>query len=156
MFLHHNKNKRRSAFTLMEILIVVALISILAVSSLPIYGNFQGTAQLNETSAMLVQTVRQARELSFVRFSNTNYGVKFLPSSYILYQGTSYASRTTSTDQVFALATSLSLTTTLSNNEVNFSRGVGAPNSNGSVLLQNINLGTKTILINSAGMITLQ
>jgi len=156
MFDFFKKNRKLPAFSLMEVLIVVSLISILAISSLPIYGNFFGSAQLNENSSILIQTVRQARELSLNRFYNINYGVKFLPDSYVLYTGSSYASRTSSSDQIFSLNSALSLSTTLTDNEVNFSRGIGMPSSNGTVLLHHGSLGDRTIIINSLGVVSLQ
>ncbi|MEI7452453.1 MAG: DUF2341 domain-containing protein [Candidatus Falkowbacteria bacterium] len=149
------KNKNLRGFSLVEMLIVVAIVSILAAASLPVYSNFYGRAQLNEGSLAITQALRQARESSFVRYNNSNYGVKFLSNSYVLYTGTSYASRTTSSDLTYSLDKSLSITTTLSNSEVNFSKGLGKPNTSGTITLTNVTLGDKVVSVNSSGLIGL-
>jgi prepilin-type N-terminal cleavage/methylation domain-containing protein len=65
-------------FTLIELLIVIAITIILAGVSFPIYGNLQVGARLNESSSLLVQSLRIARERSVSGYNNSDHGVYFL------------------------------------------------------------------------------
>jgi prepilin-type N-terminal cleavage/methylation domain-containing protein len=145
-----------SAFTLTEVLIVIAIMAIMVVAGIPVYSNLQGETQLIDNEARIVQSLRQMRVQGFVRYNNLNQGVKFLTDRYILYQGPNYASRTPLYDLEYLLDGPLSLTTTLNNNEVNFSRGMGVPNNFGTVTLNHKNYGAKTITINSLGTVNFQ
>jgi prepilin-type N-terminal cleavage/methylation domain-containing protein len=151
-------------FTLVELLIVMALAFVLVVAAVPIYGQLQVRAQLTETSAQVVQTLRAARENSLARFHNSTYGV-FLnlsttgADSYVLYQGASYAARDVNYDRVVVLENSLSFTnlnfatTTNGNIDINFSSGLGLPNNTGSLSLNHLVQGTSVISVNSLGKV---
>jgi len=150
-------------FTMVELLIVIALSFVLVIASVPIYGQLQVRAQLQETSAQLVQALRSTRENSIARYGNSAHGVFFTinPSgidSYTLYRGTSYATRDVSFDRVQTLdsvltITDLSFVTTGGNVDINFSPGLGKPNNVGSLLLTHVSQGETTISVNNLGKI---
>jgi Tfp pilus assembly protein FimT len=148
-------------FSSIELLIVVGLTIFLAATAIPIYGNFYGSSQLNERVAEIVQTIRTARERSVARLNDQPHGVFFYidpsgPDRFVLYQGVSFnpVGRDTSYDRTIALEDSLSLTTTLAGDEVNFSRGLGAPSAIGDITLTNA-IGKSTVItINSLGMVS--
>jgi prepilin-type N-terminal cleavage/methylation domain-containing protein len=146
------------AFTLIELLIVVAITLILAVAVAPLYGNLTVSSQLNDNSAQIVQTLRIARERSVARVNNSAHGVYFEinPSAkdkFILYQGSSYAGRDSDYDRSTTMDSALSISETLSGTEVNFSKGFGKPNTTGTVTLTHDVNGTRVITINSFGMV---
>lgn len=145
--------KAQGGFTLVELLVVISITLVLAVAAVPIYGNLQVSSQLNENSSLIIQTVRQARERSVARLNNSAHGVYITSTSYALYQGSSYATRDSSYDRVTTLDSAVSLSTTLVSKEVNFSRGIGMPNNIGTITLTHEAQGTKTITINSFGMV---
>ena len=136
-----------------EILLVVGITVILAAASASIVGNLQKSSQLVQESAQIIQTVRIAKERAASRFNNTNHGVYFQPSSYTLYQGTSYDTRVSSYDRTLALDNALSISTNLEGDEVNFSKGLAEPDNTGTITLIHSVQGTKTITINSFGKV---
>jgi type II secretory pathway pseudopilin PulG len=145
--------KSQIAFTLVELLITIGIIILLAAVAAPIYGNLQVSAQLNESTSGVTQTLRQARQSAMSRENNAGWGVYFTSSSYTLYQGISYAARNNAYDLVISLDSALSFSTTLAGDEVNFSAGLGEPSNTGSITLTHDVNGTRTITINSLGSI---
>lgn len=150
--------QKRGGFTIVELLIVLSITVVLAVAALPIYSNFQVSSQLNDNSALIAQKLRIARQLSIVRYNGSAHGVYFEINSgsqdrVVLYQGTSYGTRDSNYDQPTVLDEPLSLTTTLSGNDVNFSEGRGLPNNTGTVTLAHQSSGNRTVEINAIGKV---
>ena len=150
-------------FTLVELVIVIAIAIILAVISAPIYGSLQMRAQLGESTAQLVQTLRNTRELAVAGQNSAAHGV-YLDfndqdfDSYIAYQGSSYITRNANFDQVFKLEKTLSfaninLKMAAGDVDVNFSKGLGQPSNSGSFQLIHNSQGIKTISIGSKGLV---
>ena len=149
-------------FTLIELLIVIGIALILATASIPIYGFFQVQAQLNETSAQLVQNLRIVRENAVAGYNDSAAGIYFDINvgndSYIIYQGSSYALREVAYDRIFLLDSVLNLVNidfSLSgvDIDINFSKGLGRPNNIGSLDITHDVQGTQMITINSLGMV---
>ena len=143
----------KRGFTLIELLIVIGVTLILVVAALPMYGSLQVSAQLNENSSLIIQTLRIARERSVAGFNNEEHGVYFTSGAYTLYQGPSYAARDSSYDRTTTLPSALSVSTTFAGGEVNFSKGLGVPNNTGTVTLTHDVKGAKAITINSFGKV---
>lgn len=146
--MHTNKG-----FTLIEILVVISLTMLLAGVSSVVYGNIQVSTQLNETSSQIAQNLRLAKEQSASGKNNAAHGIKFDANQYTLFQGSSYLTREVSFDRVYVLGSGLSLATTLIGNEIVFSKGVGDPNTNGTITLSHIVNGSRSITINNYGVI---
>ncbi len=143
----------KNGFTLIEVLIVIGIIIILSATTLPLYSNLQISSQLNDGNLLIIQTLRTAREKSLVGYNDSSYGVKFLSNSFILYQGSSYATRNSFYDRITELSPVLSISTTLTNDEINFSKGLGEPNNIGTIILSHNSGGEREIFINSLGKI---
>lgn len=133
-------------FTLTELIIVLAIIIILALAALPIYGNFQVLSQLNETTSQIIQNLRLARERSLAGYNNEQHAVQFLADKYVLSPGSTYERQVT-------LASSLSLSTTLTNDDVYFSKGLGVPDDAGIITLTHSIGQSRQIEINSFGLV---
>lgn len=141
------------AFTLVELLIVIAITLILAAAALPIYGNLQVSAQLNETTSQITQTLRIAQNNSLNRINSNTHGVKFEIDKFILYQGDSYSTRDSEYDRETQLDVPLSISTNLNGDEIVFTKSFGLPNSTGTVTLTHEVEGMGYILINDLGII---
>ena len=156
--------RNEGGFTIVELLVVIGISVILAAAAAPLYGGLQVTAQLNDNTSLIVQTLRTARERSIAGFNNSRHGVYFDNniggvSNYILYQGNSFATRQTSYDRqtVFDAALITSSTNFVLTNgtdiDVNFSKSAGVPNNIGTLrLIHNVN-GGRNILLNSIGKV---
>jgi prepilin-type N-terminal cleavage/methylation domain-containing protein len=157
---HYSSNKKSSAgFTLVELLIVITISLIVLAVAVPIYGNLQGSAQINDVTSGITQAVRTARERSINRLDNSSHGVYIDiavgDDSYILYQGDSYATRDSSYDRSTPLDSVITLSTTLTANDINFSKGLGVPNNSGTITITHDVNGSETITINSIGSVDL-
>ncbi|MDP2684250.1 MAG: prepilin-type N-terminal cleavage/methylation domain-containing protein [bacterium] len=147
------KSNLKSGFTILELIIVISITMIILVASAPLYTGFYKSAQLNDGSVQIVQTLRTAQQRAISRYQKQSHGVKFETDRYTLYFGDSYATRQSSYDKVTELDSGVSLTNTLINDEVNFEKGTGIPNSNGSVTLIHATGDSRQILINAVGKI---
>lgn len=142
-----------TGFTLVEFLLALAVFTLVILAATPSYTSFQTSAQLNESVSELVQTIRLARERAVARAGDVAHGVYLESNQYTLYRGASYASRTTSHDRVIALENSLTLSTTVSGSEINFSKGLGIPGATGTITLTHDVQGTKTVTIDAFGSV---
>lgn len=149
-------------FTVIELIIVIAIAILLASAAAPVYSSLQIKSQLIETKAQLVQDLRLARENSISRSGNSAHGVflnlSILPNTYTVYQGPSYSSRIVPSDRLIALddvvlVKNVDLNLIEGNIDINFSGGLGRPNNIGSFNLVHSVSGTSTININSLGKI---
>ncbi len=147
----------KHGLTLVEILVVLGISAVLVVASLPIYSNLQSSAQVDESTTQLIQTLRTARQRSIARLNGVEHGIYILQTAeedaYILYQGGSYAGRNQDYDRVVTLDAGINLTTTFGGNEVHFAGGTGTPNATGTIMLSHPSEGAKQILVNSIGTI---
>lgn len=143
--------KKGEGFTLIEILIVIGITIALTAVVVPIYGNLQVKSQLNENSSQIIQTLRTARQRSVARFNNEQHGVKLLTNGYILYQDLVDSDY----DREVILDESMSLSWNLSGgaDSINFSKGLGLPDVTGTVTLTNEISGSRSIIINSFGLV---
>lgn len=140
-------------FTLTELLIVIGITLMLAVAAAPIYSGLQVSAQLNENTSQMIQALRTARVESVAGVNNSRHGVKFDSNTYTLYQGNSYATRDANYDRVHTLDEVLSITHTITDGDVNFTKNKGKVENTGTITLTHDVAGSKTIIVNSMGVV---
>ena len=152
-------------FSLVEVLVVIGIMAIMIIAGTYFYSNLQLATQLDENTSQIIQTLRTAREYSVAGYNSSPYGVYFLvtgtPDLYILYQGSSYASRNTSYDRIATMDRALSASSTnLSliggNIDINFAQGSGTPSNVGTLVLSHSAGGSRSININKFGLVELQ
>jgi len=143
----------KHGFTIIELLLVVGITLLIAATAAPIYGNLQVSSQLDENTNQVVQSIRIARERSVSGLNNSRHGVRLESDKYILYQGSSYALRDSSYDREVVLSDALLIFSTLTNSEVNFSKGAGIPNNTGTTTLRHRLGDERQIIINIFGLI---
>ena len=161
MFKKHDSSfvfsfQREKGMTMIELLIIIVLVSALVAISVPIYSNLRVSSKLNESTNLLIQTLRTAKERSSARLNNIEHGIKLETNYYTIYYGTSYTTRTQDYDRDITL-TGIDLSWTLSgtgdNDDINFSKGLGIPNKTGSITLTDVAGNTKNITINEIGKV---
>ena len=150
----------KKGFSLVEILVVAAITMVLAAMALPLYGNWQSSAYLNERTAEIVQTLRLAQARSVAGVNDSSHGVYFYINAngvdrFTLYQGGFFLdpSRDARYDRIIVLENSLSLSATFPGPDINFSRGWGLPDSIGTVGLTNAIGKSTQITVNGLGAI---
>jgi prepilin-type N-terminal cleavage/methylation domain-containing protein len=143
--------KYSKGFTLLEVLLSIALITVLAGVSLPVYYTLFSKNDLDVAKNQVAQSLNRASFLSQASVGDTTWGVKVLEGSVIIFKGTNYSSRDASYDEIYGISSSI-IPSGLS--EVVFSRMTGFPGSVGGIILTSANGETKTITINSKGSIS--
>lgn len=107
---YHRISRADSGFSLIEFVISIGILAALMALTTPftinMYRRYQLIAERNIFTALL----REAREMSLGGQGAASHGVYIDTSQYVLYEGTSYATRTTSKDQTFPRETNVTIT----------------------------------------------
>lgn len=141
--------QRRSGFTLVEILLVLAVSSIVLLVGAPVYQRLQLTNELDVASNVLVANLYRAQSASRSMAGDSSWGVAINGNTLTLFSGTSYLTRNAALDEVYQVPSSITITGSTS--EV-FSKQQGLPSGSGSVTLSTSG-ATKTVSWTSKGMV---
>ena len=142
---------RRIGFTLLEVLLSVSVIGIIAGIAIPVYQSFQTRNDLDIAAAAIAQSLRRAQVLAEAVDGDISWGVFVASGALTLFQGTSYAARNSSFDEVFEVPTSITPSGVA---EVVFAKFTGLPQTTGTVTLTSTNNETREITINAKGMVS--
>jgi prepilin-type N-terminal cleavage/methylation domain-containing protein len=137
-------------FTLIEIMLGLALIGIVAATTIPVYQSFQVRNDLDVAAGTIAQTMRRAQALSRGASGDVTWGVLATTTSITLFQGASYSARDTALDEVFDLPQTI---TPADHIEVVFNKLTGEPTTTGTTTLTSSINETRNININSKGRI---
>jgi len=137
-------------FTLIEVIIVIAIIGILAGVSFPFYNAILAKNNLAVASSSLAQSYRRAQALSQAVEQDANWGVKIQTGAITVFTGTDYTSRDTAYDEDLNISDSLIITGL---NEVVFTKLYGLPETTGTTTLETPTGEQNTVTINVKGMI---
>lgn len=140
----------RCGFTLLEVLLSVAIIGLLLAASVPLNLSLFYQNDLDVATNQIAQSLGRAASLSRAADGDTTWGVKVQTGSEVVFKGSSFAARDTAYDESYPLASSIAVSGTT---EYVFAKGSGLPQATGSLTLTAANNNTKTITINSAGMV---
>lgn len=143
------KLNHEQGFTLLELLLSVAIISLLAGLSLPVYRTLIKKNDLDIAANTVASSLRRAQVLSQAVDGDTTWGVEIQSGSITLFKGTSYTGRDTNFDETFDMATTIVIGGTT---EIIFTKFTGLPQTTGT-----INLSTesdaRSVTINAKGMV---
>jgi len=139
------------AFTLLEILLVIGIISALLVAIIPMGLDFYKNQELSTQIQFLIQTLRRAQSKAMSIELDSPFGVRVNTQNYVLFKGTSYLTRDTPYDEVFDLP---QIINSSGLSEVVFSKLEGKPNVTGNITLSSNNK-SRTININDFGTVSL-
>jgi prepilin-type N-terminal cleavage/methylation domain-containing protein len=121
-------------FTLIEMIVVIAIITVLFGVSVPFYGYFQTYSAIESTKNEVSELLRLTQARAIGGKNQSNHGIYFLSDYYVLYQGDDYISRDPNYDQTFDMSNNIVFTETA---EVNFEQKTGLPESAATIVLQN-------------------
>lgn len=139
-------------FTLLELLLVISVAIIIAGLTTPIGVRFFQTQTLDETTSSILGTIRRAQNQAVFQKNDSVFGVKFLFGSYVLFQGSSYASRIQSEDESFTLSSGIA---TSGIDEVVFTKRTAIPNIIGTLIITFGN-DSQALNINAQGKVERQ
>lgn len=95
-------------FSLLETMLIMALIGIVLAVGLPIYLQLQTSNDLSIATSVVAQTLRLAMLKSQGVDSGTAWGTHLSPGSATIFRGTDFASRDQSNDETFTFSTAIS------------------------------------------------
>lgn len=142
--------REAEGFSLLELLLVLAVIAVLAGFSIPLWRNLQVKNDLDVAVVTIAQTLRRAQVLAQAVDADSGWGVKVQSGSIVLFLGNTYAARNTAFDETFTLQSTV---TPSGVSEVDYAKFSGLPGTTGAVTLTS-EQDSKTIIINSKGMIS--
>ena len=149
-FLQTNQHEGQQGFTLLEVLLSVALIAAIAGMSIPIYLSFQNRNELDIASVTVAQTLRRAQVLAQASDGDSSWGVHMGSTTITLFQGASYATRSSGFDEVFQVPENIESSGLT---EVVFEKFTGTPNTTGTLTYTSPANETREITLNSEGMV---
>lgn len=142
--------KSGAGFTLLEVLLSVAIIGILAGAGIPIYQTLQNRNDMDIAVSSFAQSLRRAQLLSQAVANDTTWGVRIRPGFIILFQGPNFLGRDPNFDEEIAIPSSIRISGTP---EIVFNKFTGIPQNTGSLTLTSVNNETETVTINAKGMV---
>lgn len=141
--------KKQRAFTLVELLLVMALITGIASFSFPSFLSMKNKNDLDLAQTQALQLIRRAQILSRSASHDSNWGVKFDAHSIIVYCGNDYADRSTTLDETTTVPEDITFSGTA---EVNFKKNSLLPYAPATIKISSSG-EDKEILVNSRGVI---
>ena len=141
----------KEGFTLLEVLMSVAIIGLLAGISIPVYRSLQIRSDLDIAVSILINNLRRAQVLSQANQEGLKWGVNVSSGLVTLFGGESFASRTPDLDEVSQISDTITFSGI---DEVVFSRLLGDPINSGDIVLTALSGDTRTISINLKGSIS--
>ena len=151
-------------FTLLEVILVIAILAIISTISFSYLGGFKTSSELDETAGQIVGKLREAQSKAMTGEDGKKWGVHFdnagSDSSYDFFSTTnSYASGSAIVETIYlthlAQGVTFSMPAAGQSVDVIFSKitGVPAVAQNVVISLQN---STKTIIVETSGRIHVQ
>lgn len=149
--------KNMRGFTMVELVIVIAITMIITLVALSTQGSFLVNTNLENNTTQIVETLRSAETRAESGFHDDSWGVFFSGDAFVLFKGTDYATRDTSFDIETTLPSSISISGINLNgggNSVVFNKLTGETSQYGSLIVADNSNNTHEITINSKGTIS--
>ena len=150
-FACHPMNPRMKGFTLLEILLFIAIISVVVGVAFPVSRAFQARNDLDIAATTAAQTLRRAQVLSQGMDGDISWGVRAQSGSITLFRGASYATRDASLDEVFDVPSTI---TPSGITEIVFAKFTGDPTTTGMLALTSSDNEVINITINAKGTVS--
>ncbi|MBU1177358.1 MAG: prepilin-type N-terminal cleavage/methylation domain-containing protein [Patescibacteria group bacterium] len=144
--------KYKQGFTLIEIIIVIAVIFFLVSTSIVSYRYFEKSTELEKTTQNIITTLKLAQAKTTSSEEASQYGVHFENDKYILFKGDEYQPESED-NKIYNISNRLEI----EGNDIIFQRISGKTEQNGNVSIRTISNPSsfKIIDIKSSGIIEL-
>ncbi|MCA9375762.1 MAG: prepilin-type N-terminal cleavage/methylation domain-containing protein [Candidatus Doudnabacteria bacterium] len=147
----HSSHHSSSGFTLLEILLAVAIVGVVIGIGIPVYGTFKVRNDLNLASVAVAQNMRRAAVLARGSSGDSDWGLAVVDGTITVFRGDSFALRNIEEDEVTPLPGNVSAS---GMTEVVFSKGTGLPESIGEVVLALPDGEVEEVSLNEKGLVT--
>ena len=142
------KNWYLAGFTLLEMLLSVAIIAAITVFSFPAIGLLQSGGDLDSAFYTTLSALRQAQTYSQGIKNDSSWGIRFDAGNIVIFKGANFLDRDVAQDQILLLPESI-IPSGL--NEIVFSKLLGQPQNAGVISFTALNGETKNINLNAFG-----
>ncbi len=143
--------KKYSGFSLLELLVVIALMGMLFGMTVPIGVGYIGKNNVTVAKETVVNTLRTAQHNAVNMQQDSKWGVYTQTNSLILYVGDTYATRETTFDLPHDLPNGIVITSGL---DINFTKLAGEASTNATIIVSHSQSPSKTVQINTDGIIS--
>lgn len=136
---------------------MLGLLFMVISGSVMLYANLLPLTDLHETSFVIKQQMRKARELSVNGHNNASHGIYIERNqgTLVLYQGDSYLARDSAQDKSTTIGSVMNIESTFDLDDVNFVKWTGMPNKVGEITLTHKNAGIAVIDLNRIGVVNM-
>ena len=139
-----------AAFTLMEVMLTLAIIALLAGISMPLFNSFHARTDLDVAASAVASGLRRANTRARAQEGDTSWGLYVQTGTITTFQGASYASRTSGLDETYTIANNI---TPSGVQEVVFDKFTGETSDTGTITLTSSSGEAQTITVNGKGMV---
>lgn len=144
----NSRRGSRAGYTLIEMILVIAILLLLGAMSAFIYSRFYLVNAVSNSAEMVIFSVRKAQHYSMVGKRDGNWGVALTGGAILVFNGTSTATRNTAFDESWDVPNNVSFS---GFNETIFSRITGVPNVTSTIVISAAG-ETKTVSVNGQGI----
>ena len=141
---------RSGGFTLLELLLSIGVIGILTALSVPVWSRMIGPNDLIVAASETMASIDRAEVLSQAVTGDSTWGVKIQSGSVTLFQGATYATRSTGFDETYTLPSTI---TASGVGEIVFAKVTGLPGTTGTITLTGLNGEARSLTINAKGTV---
>lgn len=142
-------------FTVLEILIAIAILGLLLATILPSFMSFRRSSTLNANTMNLMTLINRARILAVSSKNDDQYGIHLESNKAVLYEGLTYTAGAT-TNETYTFDSGVTLSSISINgggSEVLFAKVTGATTQNATTtLLLSGTTSSSTIVIYPTGI----
>ncbi len=138
-------------FTLVEILLSLAILAVLIAVSAPVYQQLQSQNGMDNLTTIVAQDMRRAQSHARASDGGLPWGVDISSNTVTLFEGSSYASRVQAYDETYAFSSDITVSGLL---DVVFSELSGDPQSIGTTTFSVSSGATRTLSLNAHGTIS--
>lgn len=141
---------RKNGFTILEVLLVIAIFSIIVVMFLPVGVDFYKIQLINRTNDQILWLLKSARNNAITQQNNSDFGYYYNDNMVVLFEGSSYDSREQDKDFTYSVPSDISI---IGPSEIVFEKYTGNPDQTGTISVLYYQ-HSRDININSEGLIT--
>ena len=148
--------KNVKGFTVVELIVSIAILGVLAAVSVRSFANFSHEKGLTVSATVLAQSIRDARSRTLASVDASQYGIKIDADRFTLFKGNTFSSSTPG-NEIVMFPGSVMASTTIQT--ILFARVTGYSSASGTIdlyLPETFGGNKKTLLIESTGLVSIQ
>jgi len=147
------KNFYKNGMTVIEILVVIAVLGIIFAVVIPQFSKSREMQVLKSGVADTLSSIDKARGNTLSSLNSSSYGVHFQSDKVIIFKGTDFSTRDTTKDETINIATPAVISSGTLALPVNiyFNRLSGLPSASGTIIISTDSY-SKTITISTTGV----